>query len=103
MKIRADEIVPWHERAFVTAAEAGIILSRSQSWVRDQIVAGVLMSASLPGRGPTAVTVSSVLALVERARPVHEEAEPTQREDANTTSRARHAGKPLLRLVVDNT
>lgn len=96
MTIRADEIVPWHERAFVTVAEAGFILSRSQSWVRDQIVAGTLVSASLPGKGPIAVTVASVLALIERAAPLRQ-------SGADVAPSARCKNTPQLHLVVDNT
>jgi hypothetical protein len=88
-----ESFVPWRERAFVTVAEASSIFARSTSWVRDRLTDNSLEPATLPGGGPTAVTVASVLRLIAKGTP--------KRDVAPDIVRA-NPRKSCLRLVVDN-
>ena len=57
---------PWFERPYVTVAEAALVVSRSQTWVRNKIVSGALETASLSEAAPTCVTTRSITALIAR-------------------------------------
>lgn len=57
--------IPWRERAFLSFQDAGDIFARSPLWVREQIAAGKLREHRFP-KGNPAVTVQSVLALVDQ-------------------------------------
>jgi hypothetical protein len=87
-----EKFTPWRERAFVTVAEASAIFARSTTWVRNRLTDSSLDAASLPGYGPTVVTVASVAKLVEKSMPKRD-VEP----DGVHRRRKSH-----LRLVVDN-
>jgi hypothetical protein len=91
----ARDLIPWRERAFVTVAEAGEILGRSTTWVRDQLTRGPLKRGALPGNGPTVVTVSSVLSVLLVREAPRRVISPTETKAKNW--------RPFLRLVYSKT
>jgi hypothetical protein len=94
MTNEAEARIPWRMRAFVTIADAALIVGRSTSWIRDMLTAGALEARLINGRGVALITVSSLARLVDRAEPLPREA----------LSQPRPCGsKPKLRLAVDNT
>ncbi|TPM31454.1 hypothetical protein [Mesorhizobium sp. B2-3-4] len=87
MQTNPTKHIPWRDRAFVTIAEAGQIVARSPSWVRDRIGEGRLRGCRVTPGGPLAVEVRSLARLVD---------------SAVSGVPAPHRA-PALRLVVDNT
>jgi hypothetical protein len=93
-----EQIIPWHQRAYVTVAEAAAILGRSQSWIRDQITARAIQSACLSG-GPTAIPVSTIVGLIEAAEAATKAARARELEPVRPR---RRIGQTYLRLVTNN-
>lgn len=79
--------VPWRERAFVSIAEAGQIVARSPSWIRDRISEGRLRGCRVTVGGPLVVDVPSLVKLADSA----------------ITGAPLARAKPALWLAVDNT
>ena len=91
----ANDYIPWRERAFVSVSEAAAIFSRSTTWVRNRIVDRSLDAFEPGAGGPVAVTVASVVALIERTTKPQDECGKLQRPLAKRRSH--------LRLVINNT
>ena len=91
----ANDYIPWRDRAFISVSEAAAIFSRSTTWVRNRIV-DCSLDAFEPGAGgPAAVTVASVIALIDRTTKPQDERCKLQR---SLGKRGSH-----LRLVINNT
>lgn len=58
------ERIPWRERVLLSFHDVGDVFARSPLWVRDMIAAGKLTEHRFP-KGNPAVTVQSVLELVD--------------------------------------
>lgn len=70
MPARSDALIPWRDRAFVSAAEAAAILGRSTTWIYDRVTSGPLEAFRLSPGGRVAISVPSILAMIDRACPV---------------------------------
>jgi hypothetical protein len=90
-----NDYIPWRERAFVSVSEAAAIFSRSTTWVRNRIVDCSLEAFEPGAGGPTAVTVTSVVALIDRT--TNPQAEPSK-PGCSPVRLGSH-----LRLVINNT
>jgi hypothetical protein len=85
--------LPWQECEFVSATNAGRILSVGIEGVRDHLGSGELEAFKLPNGNKFVISVSSILSLLERVERVHLENGKAKKSQMN--------GRPL-RLVVNN-
>ncbi len=89
-----NDYVPWRERAFVSVSETAAIFARSTTWVRNRVTDRSLETAGPDASGPLAITVRSVLALIERS---------ARRQDEPLAPRKPRRSGTHLRLVIDNS
>jgi hypothetical protein len=65
--------IEWRQCEFLSLTNAGRVAGKSAAWARGAVCTGDLQAVRLPNGGAEVVTVRSLAAFLDRARPVRAE------------------------------